>query len=182
MAAKKRKGGREYFEKGYGFGFDKGNCLNLKIMEDNEAKDLLLEIFDLIEKSRTIKDLDSIKEVLGERIHKKFILNDDNYPKMNFEISKDDIEEIDLNSEQSFADIISSNIKTPLEKLFYAVAWKQGDINKYKHIIKGIKESKLEESNQTQALTFFQFGKYLGDRKNQPIIDQHVIRGYILHN
>ncbi len=101
---------------------------------------------------------------------------------MNFEISKDDLEDIHLNSEQSFADIISSNIKTPLEKLFYAVAWKQGDINKYKHIIKGIKESKLEESNQTQALTFYQFGKYLSDRQNQPIIDQHVLRAYIFYN
>ena len=40
-------------------------------MKDNEAKDLLFEIFDLIEKSRTIKDLDDIKEAIKKRIHKK---------------------------------------------------------------------------------------------------------------
>ena len=68
------------------------------------------------------------------------------------------------------------NPVTPLEKLFYATLWKNGDLSKISHIINGIKD----ESNISATVTFYHFGKFLAEPEENPIIDQHVIRAYKL--
>lgn len=151
-------------------------------MENNEAKELVNDIFIRIENAKTINDLTITSDFLKIQIPKKYFINDSLYPPFDFEISKEEIETIALKDDFTFNDNITSQLETPLEKLFYAVAWKQGDLMKYKHIIKGIKEGQNDNALQNQALTFYQFGKYLNDRKTQPIIDQHVIRAFKFRN
>lgn len=95
-------------------------------------------------------------------------MNDKKYPKLNFGITKDELE--------NFGDRIPQNLdlskESTLTKLLYAIVWKNGDLGKEEHIIKGIKES-----NDTERIVFYQLGKHLTDRK-QPIYDQHVLRAF----
>ena len=71
-------------------------------------------------------------------------------------------------------------------KLLYSIIWKNGDLLKVKHIIQGILESEIEnvDNNDKEfvekqdSLVFYQFGKYLTKKNNEPIIDQHVVRAF----
>jgi hypothetical protein len=57
------------------------------------------------------------------------------------------------------------------------MVWKNGDLKKLKHIANGIADAKETSDNYNDAPVFYQFGKYLTDKENHPIIDQHVISG-----
>ena len=65
--------------------------------------------------------------------------------------------------------------------MLYSIVWKNGDLKKIKHIIKGISEVNDSSSEQDDALVFYQFGKYLTKNTGQPIIDQHVIRAFAVY-
>ena len=99
------------------------------------------------------------------------------YPDIKFNITVNEIEILKQNgyiTEDYFFDSGLSKRKelSSLEKLLYSIIWKQGDLKKEKHIISGIC------GKNTVRKVFNQFGKYLND-KNEPIIDQHVVRAYI---
>ena len=47
-------------------------------------------------------------------------------------------------------------------------------------MIKGISEVNKINVRQKNALVLYNFGKYLTKKKNQPIIDQHVIRAFVI--
>ena len=66
----------------------------------------------------------------------------------------------------------------PLTKLLYALSWKQGDINKINHVIRGILNSDNEDKEGSSGPVLFQFGRHLAQPHAEPIIDQHVIRAY----
>ncbi|WP_346068425.1 hypothetical protein [Sphingobacterium siyangense] len=104
------------------------------------------------------------------------------YPKIEFDISKEEIQSLldkkILDDNLNFATDITTKLTDPLSKLLYATSWKNGDLKKVKHIIKGIVDSENENSDQDDALVFYQFGKYLTKVVGQPIIDQQVIRAY----
>lgn len=86
-------------------------------------------------------------------------------------------------------------LKTPLEKLFFALIWKNQQFSRFSSIVEGIKDplNELKEKNKDKkqneentgsieadnAVVFRQFGRYLANTK-QPIIDQHVLRFYFL--
>lgn len=139
-------------------------------------KKILIKAFDKIIKSETIDDLRSIW--VDELKDKKYPQS--KYPDFNIKISKSEIEEL-INS-----NILNSDLEitkyflhgetnpTTLEKLLIALIWKNGDINKIKHIVSGIENKPLES---TTAKVFTQFGKYLSN-KDEPIIDQHTMRAY----
>lgn len=61
----------------------------------------------------------------------------------------------------------------------YAVLWKNGDLKKIKHIIKGInnKDNLVVE----EGIVFHQFGRFLTGQIGEPIIDQHVIRAFAVY-
>ena len=64
------------------------------------------------------------------------------------------------------------NPKTELEKFFYAILWKQGDLIKLQNIIDGINKKDVKK-----GFVFHQFGKFLSS-DNEPIIDQHTLRSF----
>jgi hypothetical protein len=152
-------------------------------MTDQQVIEFTNEIFDLIKKAKTISDIDCIHDTM--KIPTKNRMSIDGYPKIEFSINQKEIQSlIDnkiLDDNLNFTTDITSNLTDPLAKLLYATAWKNGDLKKVKHIIKGIVDSESENSDQDEALVFYQFGKYLTKVPGQPIIDQHVIRAFAIH-
>ncbi len=140
-----------------------------------ELKDFMKQI----ESSTSIEDLDEIRNKAD--IPLKYQTSDIKYPKIDFQISPEDIQNLRfkkvLTNDNSFV-LNQEELQTPLEKLLYAVLWKQGDLPKLKHVIEGILSTdKTEKDEQTNALVFYNFGKFLADEK-EAIIDQHVLRAY----
>ena len=142
------------------------------------------DIFKKIEKASSIDELKKIEIDLEEKYRLK-----ESYPKIDFCVSKKDIESLIkdkiINSEDfSFNNSIAMNcLETPLEKLFYAMAWKGGHLSKLKHIIKGIND--VNRSNEIpidvkSAFVFYQFGRHLTDSAKEPILDQHILRSFVI--
>ena len=52
----------------------------------------------------------------------------------------------------------------------------QGDIQKLKHIIKGVLNEKLDDNST--GIVFYYFGRHLSNPRQEPIVDQHVIRSW----
>lgn len=151
-------------------------------MTNNEAKDLVREVFSEIEQAKSVHEIKKIIE--NRKESQQYLMNTTVYPKLNFSISIQEIEILKnsgfLTSENSVSnDII--NLAPPLAKLFYATLWKNGDLHKIKHIVEGIIESDSNDSSKENALVFYQFGKYLTRKESQPIIDQHVIRAFAVY-
>ncbi|GAA0884573.1 hypothetical protein GCM10009120_31710 [Sphingobacterium siyangense subsp. cladoniae] len=125
-------------------------------------------------------DLERIPDKLEIPTKKRISVS--SYPKIEFDISKEEIQSLldkkILDDNLNFATDITTKLTDPLSKLLYATSWKNGDLKKVKHIIKGIVDSENENSDQDDALVFYQFGKYLTKVVGQPIIDQQVIRAY----
>ena len=153
-------------------------------MTDQQAIKFNKDIFELIKKSKTILDLESIPDKLEIPIKNR--MNVDGYPKIEFSISQEEIQSLldnkIIDDNLNFTKDITSKLADPLSKLLYATSWKNGDLKKVKHIIKGILDSENESSDQDEALVFYQFGKYLTKAVGQPIIDQHVIRAYSIYS
>lgn len=151
-----------------------------KHLTNLESIKLIKELFERITTSDSIVDIEKISIDLS--IPTKNLMDPKKYPKINFGISKDEIEFLlnqqTLNPNYSISSEVSDKLSDPFAKLLYAMAWKNGDLEKIKHIVKGIMESNASVSDQEQALVFYQFGKYLTKSIGQPIIDQHVIRAF----
>ena len=153
-------------------------------MTNEEAKEFTNNVFKKITESNTIEDIDNVFENL--KIPEKNRMKSDTYPQLKFKIDKDDIDtliEKELIDENTFAfkNDITEKLKDPLAKLLFATVWKRGDLKKVKHIIKGVTESNNNTIEQDDALVFYQFGRYLTKDHGQPIIDQHVIRAFIVY-
>ncbi len=152
-------------------------------MTEQQAKKFTYEIFELIKKSKTILELECIPDKLD--IPTKNRMNVDGYPKIEFSISHKEIQSLldnkIIDDDLNFTVDITTKLTDPLSKLLYATSWKNGDLKKVKHIIKGILDSEKESSRQDEALVFYQFGKYLSKIPGQPIIDQHVIRAFAIY-
>ncbi len=147
-------------------------------MTDQEAKNYIDNAF---EKLRQITSIDGIAQLANEEPTQKNRMNDAVYPALNFSISKADIAKLVelgiLDDNHAFSKDMNDKLTDPLTKLLYATAWKNGDLPKIKHIIKGVLKEK-DESDEEQAIVFHQFGRYLTKTPGQPIIDQHVIRAF----
>lgn len=147
-------------------------------MTDQEAKKY---IDDAVWKLGKVTSIDGITQLADEEHTQKNRMNDDVYPALNFSISKAEIDKLVaseiLNDDHAFSKNMNDKLTDPLTKLLYATAWKNGDLPKIKHIIKGILKEE-DESNEEKAIVFHQFGRYLTKTPGQPIIDQHVIRAF----
>ena len=153
-------------------------------MTNSEAIKLTKGIFKYIKEAKSISDLERKFDTTEELKRNK--MSPESYPKINFEINYSEIkyliEEKLIDDNLNFAADISSKITDPFTKLLYATLWKNGDLKKIKHIIKGIKDTEAENNDQENALVFHQFGKYLTKKPGEPIIDQHVIRAFALYS
>lgn len=149
------------------------NCDNLEIQK------FINTIFKEICVSKSIVDLGAILK--RNNVDEKYWINANDYPKIEFKITVEEIEK--LENESIIVDnIINHNkikdVDNTIAKLLYAMAWKNGDIKKIKHIIQGIKDVDKSDSNKNNGLVFYQFGKYLTKKEGEPIIDQHVLRAF----
>jgi hypothetical protein len=179
---------------------------------------VLKSINSLIETQNKVSDFGKVIALIYEDIYANNTLPDTyklNYPEIKFNITKEDILVIEkaynllfkemitskkgektkrkINSSLSILDKNSNEeglvLKTPLEKIFFAILWKNAQLSRMRSIIAGLKSNidieshAIDEENNTKdadpPVVFMQFGKYLKD-KNEPIIDQHVFRFYTL--
>ena len=144
-----------------------------------KVKELVNTIFNDISKSKSISDLEKILE--NNKVEKKYWIKVADYPKLEFNITIEEIQKLENESYIS-NNIFNHNkiaeIDNTIAKLLYAMAWKNGDIKKIKHIIQGIKDIDKSYNNKNDGLVFYQFGKYLTKKQGQPIIDQHVLRAF----
>ena len=144
-------------------------------MELEEKVKRVTDIFAMILEAKDVEGLEKI-EIIDDI--KNYKIDLEKYPELKFSINKGDINELtskNIINSQDFQD----NLKTPLEKLFYAMAWKNGDLLKLKHILKGIQDSDFDEKRKS-AFVFYQFGRHLSEGKSEPIIDQHILRAFII--
>jgi hypothetical protein len=137
-----------------------------------------------IKKSKNTEDIDRIHESM--QIPNKNRMNSDTYPQIKFKLEKSDIDLLIYNDiidkdTLIFKKDITAKLTDPLTKLLYSTVWKNGDLKKIKHIIRGVNEVNDLSNEQEEALVFYQFGKYLTKKSGQPIIDQHVIRAFAVY-
>lgn len=148
-------------------------------MTTSEAIQLVKNTFLHITNSKNINELQSILN--NVEVLSKNKIKTEKYPKIEFSISSNEVEELKK------IGIISSDLKfsfnsetfdneSLLTKLLYSIVWKNGDLGKENHILSGICG---HEKKDEKGYVFYQFGKFLGDQnKEEPIIDQHTLRAY----
>ena len=147
-------------------------------MNNVEVKELVEKVFNLIYHAKNFEDLENIiDDNIVLQNNKKEI---DVYPRIEFSISDNDIkylinERVLDDNHNISIDYMRNNIN-PLNKLLYSIIWKQGDLLKLNHIVKGINYNSGDIIED--GIVFNQFGKYLANRDIEPIIDQHVIRAF----
>jgi hypothetical protein len=133
------------------------------------------EFFIKLDKAGKKEEIEELFNKLN--IERKYQKNKDEYPSLEFNITKDEIEilkkEKFITTDNNLNVSLSkkSDLST-LEKLLFAVVWKNGDLPKIKHIISGI------YGEESTGKVFNQFGKHLCNNE-ELIIDQHVLRAYI---
>lgn len=164
----------------------------MKISLDRLNKEFK-EVFSSIENGDRNKLEDKVSEYKKES-NAPFnkLIQGDEYPDPKFRFTKSDYSKLknfysNRYSSQATANELEMN---PINKLLYAMVWKQGDLEKMRTIIEGIEEAlEIPEENRIkhteeykasnyQSLVFPQFGKFLVDPVNYPIVDQHVIRAF----
>ena len=153
-------------------------------MTNSEAKQFVDKVFQRIENSKKIDDLENIYDYFEIPIKNRIDVK--GYPKINFKITTKEILQLKekglLDADLNFSSDLNSKIIDPITKLLYSLVWKNGDLKKIRHINQGIVDVSNKKSKKEDALVFYQFGKYLTKEFWQPIIDQHVIRAFLIYN
>lgn len=128
-------------------------------------------------------DPDRIRSLISKNNLGKYQINRKIYPIIKFTISPEEIDDaIRLKYfDENYlpASSLGSDYPkmTSIEKLFYSILWKNGDLGKVKRIIEGITSHANYPNN---SIVFHQFGRYL-ENKREPLIDQHVIRTFMIY-
>ena len=135
------------------------------------------EFFKELDKVEKKEEIEKLFNKLN--IESKYQKKKKEYPNLEFNITKDEIEILKgkefITTENNLNISLSKkqNLST-LEKILYALIWKNGDLPKIKHIISGI------YGKESTGKVFNQFGKHLCNNE-ELIIDQHVLRAYIYY-
>lgn len=148
-------------------------------MDNSEAKELVDKVYDDIHNSKSIEQIRGIWKHFDK---KKSDIFETTYPRINFKLDQKELQFIynRIISNQPIIDP-NSDLKSPIEKLLYAMVWKNGDLLKLKHIVHGVYDE-LPTYKESDGIVLFYFGKYLSEPKFNSIIDQHVIRTYKLYS
>lgn len=151
-------------------------------MNDTECKSLITFVFQQIAQCNSTKEVDAILDQCANGIITSKRVNVEWFPRITFDLSKEDIRGMQnggiLTDEGVFAPDWLDHVHDPVARLLYAMAWKNGDLPKIKHIVQGVLADDGEVPSQ--AFVFHQFGRHLAD-KAQPIVDQHVLRAFGIH-
>lgn len=151
-------------------------------MNPTECKALITHIFQSIAVCTSPDEVDAILDSCADRIPVSNRVKVELFPQITFDLSKEDIEGMQnagvLTAEGLFAPDWLDHVHDPVARLLYAMAWKNGDLPKIKHIVQGVLADDGEVPRQ--AFVFHQFGRHLAD-KAQPIVDQHVLRAFGIH-
>jgi hypothetical protein len=153
-----------------------------------KALDRVAKLFKSIENAKSFNvliDIENSDQFTDKERKSNF--PDKRYPHLKFSITPDDIDNLKsakfLEEDGSLSLNCANDkiLKTPLEKLLFSVLWKNGDLGKEKHITDGIISNRDNGKVKSEkGLVFYYFGKYLKQKTN-PIIDQHVIRAFMLY-
>lgn len=151
-------------------------------MNNAQALTLVDRVFADILRARSVAELSAIvSEHPGLHVNR---LDRKDYPELRLSINSDEIATLMaeglLTDSGEFHPRISDRALSPLEKLLYSIAWKNGDLSKVTHIVEGVRGVHAETVRKNgPGQVFHQFGRHLAD-KREPIIDQHVLRGFLL--
>lgn len=151
-------------------------------MNNVEALRLVDAVFADILRARSAGELSAIVSQRPD-LHVNR-LNRKDYPELRLSINSDEIATLVadglLTDMGEFHPRISARALSPLEKLLYSVVWKNGDLAKVTHIVEGVRGVLADTARKNgPGQVFHQFGRHLAD-KREPIIDQHVLRGFLL--
>ena len=155
-----------------------------EFINNKKAKKLIDDIFNKISESKTLENLSDILD--KNPLLKKNKMNERVYPDLKLILSPNEIDAMKEAEILDDAGMLSENLSgtqlSPLEKLLYAILWKNGDLRKEIHVVEGVKSvaNNGTEINRAKGLVFYQFGKHLANR-TEPIVDQHVLRAYALY-
>lgn len=129
-------------------------------------------------------DVSALKDMLNTNpTLKKWQMDRSKYPELQLELTAKDITSLmadKLDEDLRLHADLSARLKSPLEKLLYALAWKNGDLQKVAHIIKGAADIRPTSLTNGPGQVFRQFGRHLADR-SESIVDQHVLRAFELY-
>lgn len=145
-------------------------------MVPKEAYECIHLTFSQIEEAVSLKMLDAVIDEAGLReAYLKFFKK---YPSVKPSLTVDELnvlknEGLIDESNRLLLDKFATG--TPTVKLLYSLLWKQGDANKLQHLVDGILNSSIAESDHTLILR--QFGRNLASAE-EPIVDQHVLRAF----
>ncbi|MDZ4714366.1 MAG: hypothetical protein SH819_02765 [Cytophagales bacterium] len=140
----------------------------------NDPIRLLHKAFELLLKAETIDEVEGILNNL--KVEDKYKISTESYPQLRVKITRSEIKGLRATG------VIKDNLighfdaTDPLTKLLYALAWKNGDLKKVRHIVQGICLN--ENQNNESGLVFNQFGRHLSGEQGEPIVDQHVLRAF----
>ena len=146
-------------------------------MNIKKSSELVIKVFDVINNANKIEDISEL--LITESELSKNKINISKYPKIEFDLTQDDINSLKMLNYLSLDNKFKIskeelNEQSIITKLLYSIIWKNGDLGKEKHIIDGLLN--IDKTDE-KGLVFYNFGKYLGDKK-EPIIDQHTLRSY----
>lgn len=151
-------------------------------LSDQDAVKLIVDAFKTIVHYHSILEIkELIKTINPGKTENNF---EKKYPKITFTISNEEIQSLKnlqvIEDDYSLNHELGTTITDPLTKLLYAISWKNGDLKKMKHIVKGIANT-VDENEQDDAMVFYHFGKHLTRQAGHPIIDQHVLRAFEMY-
>jgi hypothetical protein len=158
-------------------------------LTDEKAMLLARFVLKSINEASNISDLQKITE--NDPVLVNLMPNIKKYPKLTLRLTKDDLASL-VNNDlvivlgknekyQKLSSTLASGMKpggipmTGLEKLLYAMLWKNGDLGKEKHIVNGMKEGGHADQH---GHVFYEFGGYLNSQHSY-IFDQHTLRCFI---
>lgn len=150
-------------------------------MNNPEALNLVKNTFTEI---LNAPDVSALKEMLTNHpTLNNWQMDRSKYPELQLELTAKDISSLmadKLDEDLRLHADLSARLETPLEKLLYALAWKNGDLQKVAHIIKGAADARPTALTNGPGQVFRQFGRHLADR-SESIVDQHVLRAFELY-
>ena len=151
------------------------------IFDNNIAKNFVNELFDSIQLSKSVEDLQLIPKKFKYGSHLEKRMPDKRFPRLRLRISKEEInilKQIGILTEDMLFSTNMANGKvasgkmSALEKLLYSVLWKNGDLGKEHHLLNGI----VGNSHPGKfGAVFNEFGGYLAGQHSY-ILDQHTLR------
>ena len=156
------------------------------IFDNNSAKNFVNELFDSIQLSKSVEDLQLIPKKFKCGSHLEKRMPDKRFPRLRLRISKEEInilKQIGILTEDMLFSTnlangkVASGKMSALEKLLYSVLWKNGDLGKEHHLLNGI----VGNSHPGKfGAVFNEFGGYLAGQHSY-ILDQHTLRCFAVY-